>query len=104
MGLLITVPVERIEQSILSIRGHKVMIDKDLAQLYGVATKVFNQVVKRNIERFPDDFMFQLTREEYENLKSQFVTSSSRHGGRRTLTEQLPNSSRRYRAESAAHA
>ncbi len=51
------VPAERIEQSILLIRGHKVLLDQDLAQLYGVETKVFNQAVKRNLERFPDDFM-----------------------------------------------
>ena len=59
------------------------MLDKDLAELYGVKTKVFVQAVKRNIDRFPDDFMFQLTKEEFENLRSQFVTSS--WGGRRYL-------------------
>ncbi len=76
------VPAERIEQSILLIRGHKVLLDQDLAQLYGVETKVFNQAVKRNLERFPDDFMFQLSVEEFDNLRSQIVTSS--WGGRRT--------------------
>ncbi|MBL8823940.1 MAG: ORF6N domain-containing protein [Planctomycetia bacterium] len=85
MASLVSIPTETIEHSILLIRGHKVMLDEDLALLFGVPTKVFNQSVKRNIERFPDDFMFQLTAEENENLRSQFVTSSSRHGGRRSL-------------------
>lgn len=76
------VPAERIERSILLIRDHKVMLDSELAELYDVPAKVLNQAVKRNIERFPHDFMFQLTAEEYANLKSQFVTSS--WGGRRT--------------------
>ena len=61
------------------------MLDSDLAVLYGVETKVLNQAVKRNTARFPKDFMFQLTKEELENLKSQFVTSSLKHGGRRKL-------------------
>jgi len=55
------VPVERIERSILLIRGHKVMLDRDLAYLYGVSTKVLNQAVRRRKDRFPEDFMFQLT-------------------------------------------
>jgi phage regulator Rha-like protein len=76
------IPPERIERSILLIRGHKVMLDAELAQLYGVPTKVLNQSVKRNKERFPDDFMFQLTAKEFAVLKSQFVTSSQ-WGGRR---------------------
>jgi len=84
MGSLISVPVERIEQSILSIRGHKVMIDEDLAQLYGVTTKRLNQQVQRNIARFPDDFMFQLSKEEHESLRLQFATSKTGRGGRRT--------------------
>ncbi len=58
------IPTERIERSILLIRGHKVIIDADLAELYGVPTKAFNQGVKRNIARFPEDFMFRLTKEE----------------------------------------
>lgn len=65
------------------MRGHKVMLDSDLAELYDVETKVFNQAVKRNIHRFPDDFMFQLTAKEFDNLKSQSVTSRSNWGGRR---------------------
>lgn len=70
-------------QLIIVARGHKVIVDSDLASLYGVATKVLVQAVKRNIERFPSDFMFQLSRHESENLRSQNVTSSS-WGGRRT--------------------
>jgi len=72
------VPRERIEDAILLIRGHKVMLDADLAGLYGVPTKVFNQAVKRNLDRFPEDFMFQLTPEESENLRLQFGASSLR--------------------------
>ena len=69
-------PLEDIENLILNIRGKQVMLDRDLARLYGVETKVLNQAVKRNIERFPEDFMFQLTNEEFENWKSQIVTSN----------------------------
>ncbi len=65
-----------VQSKIFLIRGKQVMIDRDLAELYGVETKVINQAVKRNIERFPEDFMFQLTKGELEILKSQFVTSS----------------------------
>jgi len=78
------VPVELIEKKIYLIRGHKVMLDSDLAELYGVKTKVLLQSVKRNINRFPSDFMFQLSKEEFDNLRSQIVTSKSR-GGRRYL-------------------
>src|SRR4030066_466174 len=68
------IPVEVIEGKILVIRGHKVMIDRDLAQLYGVETRAFNQAVKRNINRFPEDFMFRHTNEEAAALsRSQFV-------------------------------
>ena len=72
-----------IESLIYEIRGQKVMLDRDLAKMYGVETKVLNQAVKRNMKRFPEDFMFQLTPEEYDILKSQFVTSS--WGGTRIL-------------------
>lgn len=75
--LAIAVPLERIENKILLIRAKKVMLDKDLAELYGVETRVLNQAVKRNIKRFPDDFMFQLTKEEMDNWKSQIVISKS---------------------------
>ena len=70
-----------IESLIRTIRGQKVMVDFDLAMLYGVQNKRLNEQVKRNIERFPDDFMFQLTKSEFENLKSQFVTSSANDEG-----------------------
>jgi hypothetical protein len=70
------VPTEGIEQSILLIRGQRVMLDSDLALLYGVETRALVQAVKRNRTRFPDDFMFQLTKQELENWRSQFVTSN----------------------------
>ena len=76
------VPVERIENAILFIRGQKVMLDADLARLYGVSTKAFNQAMRRNKDRFPPDFAFQLTDQEFHSLRSQFVTSNGR-GGRR---------------------
>ncbi len=76
------VPQERIEKAILLIRGHKVMLDQDLAELYEVETRVLVQAVKRNRRRFPADFKFQLSKQEFERLRSQFVTSSS-WGGRR---------------------
>jgi len=73
----LAVPSERIEKSILLIRGHKVMLDSDLAGLYGVKTKSLNQAVKRNLDRFPFDFMFQLSKDEVEELnRSQIVTGS----------------------------
>jgi ORF6N domain-containing protein len=77
-------PVELIENAILFIRGEKVILDSDLARLYGVTTARLNQQVKRNLERFPSDFMFQLTREEYNGLILQIATSKGR-GGRRKL-------------------
>lgn len=79
MGEIIS--VEIIATKILEIRGRKVMLDSDLAKLYGVKTKNLNKAVKRNIERFPEDFMFQLSKEETENLRFQFGTS--KRGGRR---------------------
>ena len=77
------IPVERIESLIFLIRGQRVILDADLARLYGVETKVLNQAVKRNVDRFPDDFVFQLSFEEYEALRSQIVTSKGGRGGRR---------------------
>ena len=74
-----------IKSRIYAVRNKEVMLDEDLAELYQVTAKRLNEQVKRNIERFPDDFMFQLTEKEYENLRSQFATSSSEHGGRRYL-------------------
>jgi len=76
-----TLPLERIQQSILLLRAHKVMLDFDLAELYGVETKALNKAVKRNLARFPEDFMFVLSHREFENLRFQFGTS--RWGGRR---------------------
>jgi phage regulator Rha-like protein len=70
------IPQEVIENKIFFIRGRKVMLDKDLAQLYGVTTSNLNKAVRRNTERFPEDFMFQLSKEEFENLKFRFGTSS----------------------------
>ena len=76
------IPAERIEKSILLIRGERVMIDSDLAMLYEVETKILNRAVKRNLLRFPDDFMFQLTVNETKALRFHFGTSKGR-GGRR---------------------
>ena len=75
--------IKNIQSKIYEIRNQKVMLDFDLAQLYEVETKVLNQSVKRNPDRFPEDFMFQLTEEEFNNLRSQFVTSS--WGGKRYM-------------------
>ncbi|MCK4329041.1 ORF6N domain-containing protein [candidate division WOR-3 bacterium] len=77
------VPIEIIEKRIYLFRGKKVMIDSHLAELYGVQTKVLVQAVKRNIDRFPKDFMFQLTKDEFDALRSQIVTSNEGRGGRR---------------------
>ena len=78
------VPTQLIERAILFVRGQKVMLSFDLAKLYGVETRVLVQAVKRNLDRFPADFMFQLTKSEWTNLKSQIVTSS--WGGSRRST------------------
>ncbi|MDF1590549.1 MAG: ORF6N domain-containing protein [Desulfobacterales bacterium] len=72
------VPVARITSKIYLIRGQKIMLDRDLSERYGVETKVLKQAVKRNIDRFPEDFMFELGRDEFANLRSQIVTSSLR--------------------------
>jgi hypothetical protein len=80
----ILLPPERIEERILLIREHKVMLDADLAQLYDVETRALVQAVKRNLSRFPDDFMFQLTAKEFAALRSQTVISNTGRGGRRT--------------------
>ena len=79
------VPVERIEKSILLLRGQKIMLDATLADLYGVTTKRLNEQVKRNRNRFPEDFMFQLSFQEAAVLRAHIATSTSGHGGRRTL-------------------
>ena len=79
------VPLDRVQQTIQLIRGQKVILDRDLATLYGVATKRLNEQVRRNIERFPSDFMFQLAAEEADLLRSQFATSKAGRGGLRYL-------------------
>ena len=79
------ISIERIEKAILLIRGQKVMLDSDLAELYGVEAKGLNRAVKRNQERFPEDFMFQLTYQEVRTLRCQFGTSNIGRGGRRYL-------------------
>lgn len=73
--------LERVESRILVVRGQRVMVDRDLARLYGVPAKVLNQAVRRNVSRFPEDFMFQLDAEEYECLRSQFVTLDNQGRG-----------------------
>ena len=84
VNIPMTIPIERVGNRILSIRGHRVMLDADLAELYGVPTKRLNEAVRRNAARFPEDFMFQLTADEAETLRSQFATSNGR-GGRRYI-------------------
>lgn len=93
MTKLVQISNEYLEQKIYQVSGQKVMLDSDLAELYGVATKVLNQAVKRNSERFPDSFMFQLSLGEEESLRSQIVTSKPKseinkenRGGRRYAT------------------
>jgi hypothetical protein len=84
-GQVSLIPMERIERAIILIRGEKVMLDSDLAEIYGVETRILNQAVNRNINRFPADFMFQLTTAEAESLRSQIVISNEGRGGRRYL-------------------
>ena len=79
------VPPDSVESRILTLRGQKVILDSDLAVIYGVETKALNRAVKRNSKRFPPDFIFQLTRDEVENLRCQIGTSSLSYGGRRYL-------------------
>lgn len=81
----VLVPSEVIQNKIYLIRRHKVMIDSDLAELYGVLTKNLNKAVQRNLERFPADFMFELTKKEYEVLRFQIGTSNKGRGGRQYL-------------------
>jgi hypothetical protein len=77
MAKSIAIPDEKIIDKIYLVRKQKIMLDSDLAEMYGVETKVLNQAVKRNAKRFPEDFMFRLTKNEFENLKSQIVTSTT---------------------------
>jgi hypothetical protein len=81
----VLVPPEQIEKAILFVRGERVILDSTLANLFGVSTTRLNQQVRRNLNRFPRDFMFQLTAEEYRDLMLQFATSKPRRGGRRKL-------------------
>ncbi|MBK7021973.1 MAG: ORF6N domain-containing protein [Sulfuritalea sp.] len=91
------VAVDTVSGRIHLVRGQRVMLDADLAELYGVATKVFNQAIKRNIERFPADFMFQLTAEEHDSLRSQIVTSYAIDPlGSQTVTLKTGRGGRRY--------
>jgi len=83
MSKEISIPEELITSKIYFIREQKVMLDRDLAQLYGVGTKVLKQAVRRNSKRFPEDFMFEMTKEEFENWRSQFVTSKDDKRGLR---------------------
>ncbi len=76
---LTLIPVGRIDQLIFLIRGHRVMLDRDLAQLYSVETRVLNQAVRRNIDRFPADFIFELTREEIRNISQIVISSGLKH-------------------------
>jgi hypothetical protein len=86
------IPIPEIQRRIHAVRGKRVIFDTDLARFYGVSTGALNQAVSRNLNRFPEDFCFQLTLTETQNLISQFVISSSQHGGvrklRRVFTEQ----------------
>lgn len=75
-------PVDQIQNMIYEIRGQRVMLDSDLAKLYGVEVRILNQAVRRNLRRFPEDFMFKLSKEEYESLKSQIVISKVGRGGK----------------------
>lgn len=85
---------ENVAQLVLLVRGEKVMLDVDLAMLYGVSTKALNQAFRRNKNRFPDDFVFQLTREEFEGMRSQIVTTSR---DARTMRSQIVTTSQKYR-------
>jgi phage regulator Rha-like protein len=85
MSKTVLVLARKVDSKIRLLRGQKVILDADLAELYAVPAKRLNQQVKRNARRFPSDFVFRLSRLEYENLRSQFATSSSAHGGRRYL-------------------
>jgi hypothetical protein len=82
---LATLPIEKVERAIILMRGEKVILDSDLARLYGVSTARLNQQVNRNLGRFPGDFMFRLTEEEFKNLILQNATSKKGRGGRRKL-------------------
>ena len=84
------VSIEAVTNKIFNIRGINIMLDRDLADLYGVETKVLKQAVRRNIKRFPDDFMFELTKEELQNWRSQFVTSNFETLDQLLITKEKP--------------
>jgi hypothetical protein len=85
VGQMTVITASGVEKIIYLLRGQKVMLDIDLAELYETETRQFNQAVKRNVRRFPNDFMFQLTEKEYEDLKAEFPKRIKNHGGRRYL-------------------
>ena len=93
----VTIPIEKISGKIYLIRGHNVMLDRDLAELYRVETKVLKQAVRRNIDRFPDDFMFEMTDSEFKNWRSQFVTSDSDKMDLKDIKEKQSNYGKRNR-------
>ncbi len=95
--MAITLRPENVAQLVFFIRGEKVMLDADLAMLYGVEARSLNQAVSRNRKRFPADFMFQLSEKEYEGIRSQFVTAS---GGKKLNSSQTVMSSRKHRGRS----
>jgi len=101
----IAVPLESVLRHILLLRGQRVMLDRDLAELYGVPTKRFNEQVKRNLARFPGDFMFQLTEDEFAALRSQFATSNetAKRGGRRYFPYAIPAPSSNRSSMPCAH-
>ena len=89
------VPIQQVDSLIYLLRGQKVMLDSDLAALYGVATKVLNQAVRRNRERFPDDFMFRLSEEELEQMmRSQIVTASGSDSSQSVMSSSVPDKKR----------
>lgn len=92
-----TTNIESIKERILEIRGQRVMLDRDLAELYGVETKRLNEAVRRNINRFPDDFMFVLTEEEWLRLRSQFATSNMNDNSLRSQTATSKRGGNRYK-------
>ncbi len=87
----VTLPIERIERAIIFIRGEKVILDSDLARLYGVSTARLNQQVNRNLNRFPEDFMFRLTEGEFKDLMLQNATSKKGRGGEENSPTRLPS-------------
>lgn len=101
--LLSRLRVENIPQRILTIRGHRVMLDVDFAELYGVTTKRLNEAVRRNTARFPNDFMFQLAPDEVESLRSQFATSNGRGGRWRILNGNTRRTTHRSRESSTQY-